>query len=326
MLASDVARVTGGKLVGNPLKELLGVSSVDKPRERTVIFCHSSKEAEKVKGLKEVLLVLSEEPPYATDYVLVEDTKLALARFLQHFYPEKHPVGVSPQAVVEEGVSLGEDVYVGPFVYIGRGSVLERGVKVYPFSYIGEGCYIGEESVIFSGVHIYPKTVIGKRVRIHSGAVIGADGFGYHIGKEGITKLHHIGSVVIEDDVEIGANTTVDRALLDETRIGRSTKIDNLVMIGHNCSIGEENVIVAQVGISGSVVTGKRVILAGQVGVADHVRIGNNVTVTAQSGVSSSLEDGKVYGAALPAIEWSKWKRLYAYITKLPELFRERKR
>jgi len=171
-------------------------------------------------------------------------------------------------------------------------------------------------------VVIYPNTIVGKNVRIHSGAVIGADGFGYHIGKEGIRKLNHIGNVIIEDDVEIGANTTVDRALIDSTRVGKGTKVDNLVMIAHNCDIGERNLIVSQVGISGSVRTGKEVILAGQVGVADHITIGDRVTVTAKAGVTKDLKPGKVYGANLPAVEWARWKRIYALLLKLPDIFK----
>jgi UDP-3-O-[3-hydroxymyristoyl] glucosamine N-acyltransferase len=210
-----------------------------------------------------------------------------------------------------------------PLPTLEKNVVLERGVKVYPFSYIGDHSFVGENTVIFSGVHIYPRTVIGKNVRIHSGAVIGADGFGYHITKEGIIKLNHIGNVVIEDNVEIGANTTIDRALLDSTIVGKETKIDNLVMVAHNCRLGERNIIVSQVGLSGSVKTGRNVILAGQVGVADHVNIGDNVQVAAKSGVSKDLEPNKIYGANLPAIEWSRWKRIYVYLLKLPELLKK---
>ena len=254
-------------------------------------------------------------------YILVKDTKLALAIALEKLYPEEHPTGISEKAHVEGSAVLGEDVYVGPFANIGKNVVFERGVKVYPFSYIGDHSFVGANTVIFSGVHIYPRTVRGKNVRIHSGAVIGADGFGYHITKDRIIKLNHIGNVVIDDNVEIGVNTTIDRAMLDSTIVGRETKIDNLVMVAHNCRLGERNLIVSQVGLSGSVKTGRDVILAGQVGVADHVNIGDNVQVAAKSGVSKDLEPNKIYGANLPAIEWSRWKK--STFIKLPELFKE---
>jgi UDP-3-O-[3-hydroxymyristoyl] glucosamine N-acyltransferase len=317
-----VARLLEGELQGDENFQIDGISSVEDPKPRTLVFCWNKKDIEKVRGLKDVVLVV-DTPIEHHSTLLVKDVKHAMAVFLKHMYPEKHPSGVSAEAYVGKSVRMGKDVYIAPFVYIGDGVFLGDKVKIYPFTYIGDNCVIGDETIIFSGVHIYPKCVIGKRVRIHSGAVIGSDGFGYHISKEGITKLNHIGIVVIEDDVEVGANTTIDRALIDKTIVGRGTKIDNLVMIGHNCKIGENNIMVSQVGLSGSVKTGKNVILAGQVGVADHISIGDNVKVTAKSGVGKDLEPNKTYGANLPAIEWTKWKRVYMYLLRIPELFKK---
>lgn len=319
--ASEVAQRIGGKLFGKDLR-LKGISSVQRPKEGTIIFCPSPKDFENVKEKREITVVVSQKVNHES-YILVEDVKLSLAKFLDFYFKEEHPSGISPKAYVEESAVIGKDVYVGPFAYVGKHVVLEDGVKVYPFCYVGDYTHVGEGSILFSGVKVYPRSVIGKRVRVHSGAVIGADGFGYHITKEGIFKLNHIGNVIIEDDVEIGANTTIDRAMIDSTVIGKETKIDNLVMIAHNCQIGERNIIVSQVGLSGSVKTGKNVVLAGQVGVADHVHIGDNVQVAAKSGVSKDLEPNKTYGASLPAIEWSKWKRIYVYLLKLPELFKK---
>jgi len=317
-----VAQLLEGELQGDENFQIDGISSVEDPKPRTLVFCWNKKDIEKVMGLKDVVLVV-DTPIEHPNTLLVKDVKHAMAVFLKHMYPEEHPSGVSSDAYVGKSVRMGKDVYIAPFVYIGDGVFLGDKVKIYPFTYIGDNCVIGDETIIFSGVHIYPKCVIGKRVRIHSGAVIGSDGFGYHISKEGITKLNHIGIVVIEDDVEVGANTTIDRALIDKTIVGRGTKIDNLVMIGHNCKIGENNIMVSQVGLSGSVKTGKNVILAGQVGVADHINIGDNVKVTAKSGVGKDLEPNKTYGANLPAIEWNKWKRVYMYLLRIPELFKK---
>ncbi len=323
MKLRELAELIEGELYGDEHFEVIGLSSPEKPKEKSVIFLQDVKKLESLKGMK-VALVVSQKVDFP-NYIKVKDVKYALAKFLSFLYPERHPSGVSEKAHVEEDVYIGKDVYVGPFVYVGRGAVLEDGVKVYPFCYIGEGVRIGKNSVLFSGVHVYPGCYIGEGVRIHSGSVIGADGFGYYIGEEGVFKLNHIGKVVIEDFVEVGANTCIDRALIDETRIGRQTKIDNLVQIGHNCLVGERNIIVSQVGLSGSVKTGKGVILAGQVGVADHVEIGDGAVVSAKAGVSKDLPGGKVYGAVIPAMEWSKWKRIYAYLLKLPELFKGRR-
>ncbi len=324
MKLEDIAKAVGGVLKGSGDIEISGISSPANPKKGSIVFCSSEKDVEKAVKGKPGALVVSSELDFP-NYVLVEDVKLALARFLESFYPEEHPQGISENSYVSPSAQLGKNVYVAPYVFIGDNVVLEDNVKIYPFSYIGKNSFLGEDSVVFSGVHIYPNTVIGKRVRIHSGAVIGGDGFGYYIGKEGIKKLNHIGNVIIEDDVEVGANSTIDRALIDSTRVGRFTKIDNLVMVAHNCNIGESNVIVSQVGISGSVKTGKNVILAGQVGVADHVEIGDNVTVTAKAGVSKSLRSGKVYGGVIPAMEWRKWMRIYSLLVKLPEIIKRLK-
>ncbi|MCS7277639.1 MAG: UDP-3-O-(3-hydroxymyristoyl)glucosamine N-acyltransferase [Aquificaceae bacterium] len=319
----EVSYFLQGELKGDGNFEVSGLSSPENPTEGSLVFCQDKEHVEKLKGLK-VALVVSQEVDFP-NYVKVKNVRQALAKFLAHFYPERHPSGISEKAYIEKDVSIGKDVYIGPFVYVGRGAVLEDGVKVYPFCYIGDDVKIGKNSVLFSGVHIYTGCIIGKGVRIHSGSVIGADGFGYYVGQEGILKLNHIGKVVIEDFVEIGANSCIDRALIDETRVGRNTKIDNLVQVGHNCSIGEENILVAQVGVGGSVKTGRGVVMAGQVGVADHVHIGDRAIISAKAGVSKSLEGGKVYGGAIPAMEWSKWKRIYAYLLKLPELFKEKR-
>jgi len=322
MKLGEVAQLLEGHLRGDPEVEISGVSSPKNPREGTLVFCRNKEEVESAAAGSPAALVTSEETDYP-NYVRVKDVRLSLALFLERFYPERHPAGVSDKAHIGKGVSIGEGVYVGAFAYIGDNVRLDRNVKVYPFTYVGDNTIIGEGSVIFSGVHIYPNTVIGERVRIHSGAVIGADGFGYHIGKEGIRKLNHIGSVVIEDDVEIGANTTVDRALIDHTRVGRGTKVDNLVMIAHNCDIGEANIIVGQAGFAGSVTTGRNVIIAGQAGVSDHITIGDNVVVVGRSGVTKNLPPNGVYGGNISAVEWRKWKRIHAIIMKLPELIRK---
>ncbi len=322
MKLSWIAKEIDARLIGKEDIHVCGISSVENPKEDTLVFCYNPVDAQTLSP--GCIPVVDTQIPRET-YLLVGNVKLALAKTLNLLYPEVHPVGISDKAHVGKAVEIGEGVYIGPFVYVGDRVRLGNNVKIYPFSYVGDYTVIGENSVVFSGVHIYPKCVIGKGVRIHSGSVIGADGFGYYIGKEGIIKLNHIGNVVIEDYVEIGANTTIDRALIDSTMVKENTKIDNLVMIGHNCIVGKNNIIVSQVGLSGSVKTGENVVLAGQVGVADHIKIGDNVTVAAKSGVASDLEPGKTYGANLPAIEWSKWKRIYIYLLKLPQLVKEKK-
>ncbi len=319
MKLKDIANLLGGRLKGDPAFEVSGIGTTNKYKKGNIIFLYGKAEFDEFP--ESVALVVSEEINFP-NYIIVENVKFALAKVLEALYPEHHPSGISEKAHLGRGTVLDEDIYIAPFSYIGDGVVLERGVKVYPFTYIGEGSYIGEYSIIFSGVHIYPNTIIGKRVRVHSGAVIGADGFGYHIGKDFIKKLNHIGKVIIEDDVEIGSNSCIDRALLEETKIGRGSKIDNLVQIAHNCRIGEENIIAGQTGFAGSVETGRRVIFGGQVGIADHVCIGDNVMVSAQSGVTSDLEGNKIYSSTLSVEEIGKWRRIQAIIKKLPDIWK----
>ena len=252
----------------------------------------------------------------------VENPRLALAILLREIYPETHPVGISQKATIGRNVKIGKDTYIGDFVYIGNNTSIGDNVKIYPGCYIGDNVQIGDDTVIFPNAVIFSNTVIGKNVRIYPGAVVGKEGFGFAFNGREHVRLPHVGITVVEDNAEIGANSCVDRALLERTVVGEGTKIDNLVQVAHNNKLGKGVILVSQVGLSGSVEVGDYSILAGQVGVADHVKIGKGVTVVAKSGVTKNLDDGKVYGANLPAVEWSKWKRIYTLILKLPELFK----
>lgn len=320
MKASYIASLFGGAYEGEDI-QIYGISSYINQKPNTLVFLDSKKDI----AFEDNIVYVSNEDISCKHFIKVNDVKYALAIALDLFYKQDKPIDISEKAVIEKDVTIGKNVYIGAFCYIAKGVHIEDGVCIYPFSYIGENTYIGANSILYSGVHIYKNTVIGKNVIIHSGAVIGADGFGYAISKDGIKKLNHIGNVIISDDVEIGANTTIDRAMIDSTVIGKSTKIDNLVMIGHNSKIGKECFLISQVGLSGSVEVGDNTILAGQVGVADHVKIGNNVKVAAKSGVAYDLESNKIYGANLPSIEWNKWKRVYIALLKLPDMLKKLK-
>ena len=319
MKLKELADLLEGTLFGDGGFEIRGVGTQTKYREGDVIFIKKPKGD--LSFPKTVALVVDREVNFP-NYIKVKDVRLSLAKTLEAMYPEQHPEGISDRAVIGVNVRIGEGVYIAPFTYVGKGVILERGVKVYPFTYIGDNSYIGEDTIIFSGVNIYPNTVIGRRVRIHSGAVVGSDGFGYYIGKDFIKKLNHIGKVIIEDGVEIGANVCIDRALIEETIIGKESKIDNLVQIAHNCKLGERNIIAGQTGFAGSVETGKGVVMGGQVGIADHIKIGDGVIISAKSGVTSDLEGGKTYSSTISAEEIHKWRRIQAVIKRLPELWK----
>jgi UDP-3-O-[3-hydroxymyristoyl] glucosamine N-acyltransferase len=248
--------------------------------------------------------------------------QLALIRLLEVFHPAEPPApGVHPAAVIDPGASIDPSASVGACAVIERGAVVRRGATLFPLVYVGADAEVGEDATLYPHVVLRERVRVGRRVVIHSGAVLGADGFGYAQDAGEHRKVPQVGGVLVEDDVEIGANTTIDRATVGDTVIRRGTKIDNLVQIGHNVEVGERSILVAQVGISGSVRLGRGVILAGQVGVADHVTLGDGVVVGAQAGVPSDLETAGVYlgSPARPAMEA---KRIMTAETRLPELLR----
>jgi UDP-3-O-[3-hydroxymyristoyl] glucosamine N-acyltransferase len=247
------------------------------------------------------------------------NVRAAFARVLTAFTAPRPAAGIHPTAVVAADADLGADVTVGPSAVIESQAVIGAGSQVLAGVTIGARARVGAACTLHPGVTVYPGTVIGDRVIIHGGAVIGSDGFGYATEDGVHLKIPHVGRVVIEDDVEIGANTTIDRATLGETRIGRGTKIDNLVQIGHNVTVGAGTLIVAQVGISGSVTIGPGVVIAGQVGIADHRTIGAGAVVTGQAGVTKDVPEGATV-SGFPAQDRRQELRLQASLRRVPDL------
>jgi UDP-3-O-[3-hydroxymyristoyl] glucosamine N-acyltransferase len=250
----------------------------------------------------------------------VQNARVAFAKVLPLFFPE--PVflcGIHPTAVIAESATVDPSAHVGPYCVVGDAAQIGARSVLQGHNWVGANSRVGEGVNLFPHVTLYAGTHVGNRVRIHSGAVIGADGFGYVLDNGTHRKVPQMGNVVIQDDVEIGANSTIDRGALGPTTIGRGTKIDNLVQIGHNVTIGDHCMIVAQVGVAGSSKLGNYCVLAGQVGIAGHLKIGNQVTVAAQSGVMRDIADGqKVFGA--PAVPDKEAKRLFISLRQLPGL------
>ncbi len=253
--------------------------------------------------------------------VLTQDAEAGFNRIASLLRPqmERKRIGISPQAMVAGSANIAEDVDIYPGAYVGEGVEIGCGSIIYPSVTILDHCRIGSNVSIFPGTTLYENTVVGNRVVIHGGAVIGAFGFGYRTHDGRHHRSAQLGNVVIGNDVEIGANTTVDRGTYDSTTIGDGTKIDNLVMIGHNCQIGEHNLLCSQVGIAGSSSSGNYVVMAGQVGVGDHLQIGDNVTLAAKAGVMHNLPSDQVYLGA-PAIPAREQMQIFAVTAKLPEL------
>jgi UDP-3-O-[3-hydroxymyristoyl] glucosamine N-acyltransferase len=317
----ELAQWVGGTVVGDGEVEITGASSIEEARAGEITFIASPKYLPKLDETKASAVIVSPEVTQANKPLLcVTNPYLAFSKIVSlFFYKPYQPKGIDAKAWVSPTAQLGKDITVYPFVYLGDRCRIGDRVILYPGVSIGEDSSIGEESVIYPNVSIYSGTVIGKRVILHSGVVVGSDGFGYvKDGKKNV-KIPQVGSVEIEDDVEIGANTTIDRAALGKTIIRRGVKIDNLVQVAHNVVIGEDSIIVAQVGISGSTKIGSNVILAGQVGVVDHIEIGDNVMVGAQSGVSHDLAPNQGY-AGSPALPHREFLRTITVFPKLPEM------
>ncbi len=325
MKLSEIAKAFNGELIGED-KEIKGVSTPENASPEDIIFLTKKEFIDTVKSSNAGAVITKEKLDVDKPQIVVSSPDKVAYKLLDILYPEEErKPNISKTAVLGNGVKIGKDVYIGDYVVIEDNVEIGDGTKIYPFTFIGRNTKIGQDVVIHPRVTIYKNAVIGNRVILHSGVVLAGDGFGYYQEDGKHIKINHIGSVVIEDDVEIGANTTIDRAMIDKTVVGKGTKIDNLVMVGHNCKIGTNSIFVSQVGIAGSCEIGNNVILAGQVGVADHIKISDGVIVTAKSGVGKDLEKSGVYGANIPAIEWNKWKKILIYLYKLPEIIKKLK-
>lgn len=317
----ELAQWVDGTVVGDGETEISGVAAVDEARAGEITFIADAKYLPKLSETKASAVIVSREVSQGGKPLLcVTHPHLAFAKILTLFFQKPYqPKGIDSNTWISPTAKLGKDLTVYPFVYIGdRCSIGDR-VTLYPGVFVGEDAAVGEDSILYPNVSIYSGTLLGKRVILHSGVVIGGDGFGYVKEEKKNIKIPQVGTVEIEDDVELGANTTVDRATLGKTIIRRGTKIDNLVQVAHNVVIGEDSVLCAQAGISGSTKIGSNVTLAGQVGVVDHVEIGDNVIVGAQAGVTHNLPGNQGYVGS-PALPHREFLRSNAVFPKLPEM------
>ncbi len=323
MKLKDISECIGGKIEGDDSIDIMGIASIEEAKEGQITYISHSKYESWISKTDASCIIVKKGSSYKTDktLILVEDPTLAFIKMADIFSKRTPPpAGISPLAYVAEGAVIDKTASVGAFCILGRGCRLGKKTVLHPQVYVGDETVIGDNCIIYPGVIIREDVQIKNSVVIHPNCVIGADGFGYKETPTGIKKIPHIGGVIIEDEVEIGANTTVDRAKLGKTIIGRGTKIDNLVQIAHNVIIGENCIIVSQTGIAGSVEIGNNVVIAGQVGITDHVKIGDNVKIGAKSGISKSIKDNEtVWG--IPAREINKAKKSYLLNMRLPEIY-----
>jgi len=318
---SELAGWIGGRVEGDPGRLIRGVAPLEDAGPEDLSFLTNPKYKAAAEASRAgALLVAPGTGVPGRDLLISEDPYSALAEILDRLHPATRPApGISPDARVASDVTVGRDVALAPFSVVGAGGRLGDRVSLGAGVVIGEGCVIGDDSVLMPRVVLYPNTSVGARCVIHAGAVLGADGFGFATSAGRHRKMPQLGRVVIEDDVEIGANTTIDRGTLGETRIGRGTKIDNLVMVAHGVTIGAHGLLAAQSGISGSTRIGDNVTVAGQSGMSGHLKIGERVVVAAKSAVFSDVADGS-FVAGIPAVDHRAWKRSMAAAKLLPEL------
>ena len=318
---AQISEYLEGELVGDPATRIKGVAAIEEAKSGELSFLANPKYAHFLKTTSASAVIVAKETSaegIKTSLIKHRSPYLAFAKAVELFAGEKkvYPEGVHPTAVLAEGVKLERGVHVGPQVAVDSGVRLGRNSAVLAGSFIGANSSLAEGCLVYPNVTIRENVQIGKNVIIHSGTVIGSDGFGYAQEKGVHRKIPQIGGVKIEDDVEIGASVTIDRAALGTTRIGKGTKIDNLVQIGHNVNIGERCIIVAQVGIGGSTKIGDDSIIAGQAGLVGHINIGKKVVIGAQSGVTKDFPDGTtIFG--YPAREIHKIKRIEAHLSRL---------
>jgi UDP-3-O-[3-hydroxymyristoyl] glucosamine N-acyltransferase len=328
LLLSELAARIGAVLQG-PDSEVHGMATIEDAGPGQVTFLSNLKYTARARETK-ATAVIAKEPIAGAGcaFLLAPNPYHAFACALDLFHPAARPAaGVSPMASIHPGASLGKDVSVGPFVVVEDGAVVGDRVALYAGAYVGKGVSIGEESLLYPRVTLYDGVRIGCRVILHAGCVIGSDGFGFAPSAEGYRKIPQVGIVEIEDDVEIGANTTIDRAVMGVTRICRGTKLDNLVQVGHNVTVGKDTVIAAQTGISGSCRVGNRVMIGGQVGLAGHLEVGDGVMLGAKSGVPGSINATESAAwSGIPAMPHKTWLRMAMLLPSLPELFRRVKR
>jgi UDP-3-O-[3-hydroxymyristoyl] glucosamine N-acyltransferase len=317
----NIAGFIKGTVAENSARIISGMNSLDKAKEGDIAFLYDVRYRVEALSTKASALIVSEKlQGYTGGQILVANPKLAYAKLAAMFAPKatQYP-GISSEAIIDETSVIGNGVSVYPFAYVGKNAVIGDNTILFPGVFIGNNVKVGSNSVLNPNVSVLENCIIGANVIIHSGCVIGSDGFGYVQSDEGNVKVPQLGNVMIEDDVEIGANSTIDRATHGTTHIKKDTKIDNLVQVAHNVVIDEHGIVAAQSGISGSVNIGKNVIIGGQVGIRDHINIGDRAQVGSGAGVHKSIKEGEaVLGdPELPARLWMETRVL---IRKLPEL------
>jgi len=324
--AGTIANFLSGEVEGDPAATVWSVAKIEEASEGDLVFLSNPKYEEYIYTTGATIVMVNRDfqphKPISATLVRVENAYSAFASLLDLYASSKpRKQGISSLAFIDQGAKVAEDAYIGEYTVIGQDSVIGTGAQIYPQVYIGDRVKLGDNVKIYPGVRIYEDCVIGNNVILHSGSVIGGDGFGFAPADQGdFHKIPQIGNVVIEDNVEIGANTTIDRATMGSTVIKKGVKLDNLIQIGHNVVIGENTVMAAQVGVAGSTKIGRNVMMGGQVGIVGHISIADNVKIGSQSGIGHSVEKQGEMMLGSPAMNGLANHRAQAIFKQLPEL------
>lgn len=326
--AAQIAEVLEGVVEGDASVHVSTLSKIEEGKPGSISFLSNPKYNHYIYTTDASIVIVNNtfeaERPVKPTLIRVEDAYKAFSKILEFYNQIKlMKSGIEQPTVISEGVEYGEELYLGSFSYIGKNTKIGKNVKIYPNSFIGDNVIIGDNTILFAGVRVYSETIIGNDCIIHSGTIIGSDGFGFAPNEDGsYTKVPQIGNVVIEDAVEIGSCTTIDRATLGSTIIRKGVKLDNQIQIAHNVEIGEHTVIASQTGIAGSTKIGKHCIIGGQVGIVGHITIGDRVRIQAQSGVGKSIKAGETIQGS-PAIAYNDFSKSFIYFKKLPNIVKD---
>lgn len=321
----EIAELLGGELVGRGDASIKGISGINEAKEGDIAFILSPKYEALIESTRASCIIIPKDvkKSFSRPTIKVENPSIAFSKIIDLLLPGRipHPKGIHPTAIVQKNAVIAKTASLGAYVVVEEGAVIDDGTVIYPLSYIGKNTKIGKNCILYPNVTIREEVLVGDRVIIHPGTVVGSDGFGYDIQKNGTHfKIPQIGIVVIEDDVELGSCVTIDRARFAKTVIGKGTKIDNLCQIAHNVIIGPNCAIAAQTGISGSTEIGRNVVFGGQVGVADHLKIGDFVIAGAKTGITKSIPANTTL-FWYPAKRADKARDILASIGLLPKLF-----
>ena len=323
--ASQIAGILEGEVVGNPNAEVNKLAKIEEATAGSLTFLANPKYVNFIYTTDATITIVNAtfepENEITTTLIKVEDAYLAFSKLLEYYNQVKlMKSGIEQPSVISEGVTYGDNLYLGSFCYVGKNVTIGKNVKIYPNSFIGDNVTIGDDCVFFAGVRVYSETIIGNNCVIHSGSIVGSDGFGFAPQEDGsFSKIPQIGNVILEDNVEVGSCTTIDRATLGSTIIRKGVKLDNQIQIAHNVEIGENTVIAAQTGIAGSTKIGKNCMIGGQVGFAGHIVVGDNVRIQAQSGVGKNVKDGEVIQGS-PSFNYGDWNKSYVHFRNLPKI------